>query len=137
MKEFYDFSLPLTVAVFMVKYSVVDKPVDKSRILSTVSSTRPVLEALVDKPVDKTPISSTVSSTRPVFKALVDKSVDKTPIISTISSTKQSTRKVHATTSLLVRRFHNIMWSSLDFDICTSNVFTENAERHKNQAAQE
>ena len=78
----------LTVVMFMVKSSVVDKLVDKTPISFTVSSTRPILEALVDKPVDKTPIISTVSSTRPILEALVDKPVDKTPIISTVSSTR-------------------------------------------------
>ena len=48
----------------MVKSSVVDKLVDKTPIFFTISSTRPILEALVDKPVDKTPIFSTVSTTR-------------------------------------------------------------------------
>jgi len=68
--------------------ALVDKPVDKTPIISIVSSTRPVLEALVDKVVDKKPIFSTVSSTRAVLEALVDKPVDKTPIISTVSSTR-------------------------------------------------
>ena len=54
-----------TIVMFMV-----DKPVDKTPIIFTVSSTRVVLEALVDKPVDKTSIISTVSSTRAVLEAL-------------------------------------------------------------------
>ncbi len=71
----------LTVVMFMVQSSVVDKVVDKTPIFSTVSSTRPVLELLVDKPVDRTRIFFTVSSTRPVLEALVDKVVDKKPIL--------------------------------------------------------
>ncbi len=78
----------LIVVMFIVQSGVVDKPVDKPSMFSTILSTRPVLEALVDKVVDKKSIFSTVSSTRPVLEALVDKVVDKMRILSTVSSTR-------------------------------------------------
>ena len=61
----------LIVVMFIVQSSVVDKPVDKTSIISTVLSTRGVLETLVDKPVDKKPIFSTVSSTRVLHVILI------------------------------------------------------------------